>query len=125
MYIWLYIYGCLYGYIYMVILYDYIGIECGETKDYNPCVRGPPTTCADYLRNVSAPSTLNTECREGCICKPGYVLDDQECVKPEDCGCIYNDDYYQVSISFFLGFFFLSFTMKKYLKLFFFLIFNV
>ncbi|XP_060558687.1 uncharacterized protein LOC132718978 [Ruditapes philippinarum] len=70
-------------------------IECGETKDYNPCVRGPPRTCADYLRNVTAPSTLNTECREGCICKPGYVLDDQECVEPEDCGCIYNDDYYQ------------------------------
>lgn len=31
---------------------------------------------------------------DGCVCGEGYVLDNNKCVLPKDCGCWYNNSIY-------------------------------
>lgn len=42
-------------------------------------------------------STSAAECRSGCVCRPGYVLDSYEkkCVKPQDCACHHGGKSYK------------------------------
>jgi hypothetical protein len=57
---------------------------------------GCPATCTD----PTAPSKCTIEAREGCFCKPGFVLSDDKCIKQEECGCKdSNGDYFPVSIN--------------------------
>lgn len=32
---------------------------------------------------------------EGCVCDEGYLMSGDECVPANQCGCIYEDNYYQ------------------------------
>jgi hypothetical protein len=76
---------------------------------------GCPATCTD----PTAPSKCTIEAREGCFCKPGFVLSDDKCIKQEECGCKdSNGDYFPVSINqgefgSHLHFFFKSSIFKK------------
>ncbi|XP_053408175.1 uncharacterized protein LOC123560993 [Mercenaria mercenaria] len=74
---------------------DFCAIDCGLTMDYKECVRQPPLTCTNYLQQTTQATTEDTECREGCFCKPGYYLSGDECVLPGDCGCMKDDKYYK------------------------------
>lgn len=60
---------------------------CDPEKNmvYNECVHCPKT-CQNYL--ISSKCKMS-ECRSGCSCKDGYVLDTDTsvCVKVENCGC--------------------------------------
>ena len=38
----------------------------------------------------------DASCIEGCFCDPGYVLEGNECVPSESCGCVSNGFYHMV-----------------------------
>lgn len=67
--------------------------------DYHSCMMGPMETCYDHLTNSTPVASEIPACQEGCFCKEGFLADGDLCVLPEDCGCIYGEQYYQVSIN--------------------------
>ncbi|KAL5010908.1 hypothetical protein ScPMuIL_013213 [Solemya velum] len=64
--------------------------ECTESnEEYRRCgFRTNDRTCYEVL---TAPfPALDEQCTSGCFCKEGYVRNsNQECVLPEECGCVY------------------------------------
>ncbi|MEE6501524.1 hypothetical protein FKM82_004226 [Ascaphus truei] len=69
--------------------------SCGEppclaNSHYNACMTACPATCLDphAAENCSKP------CVEGCECDAGYVISGGTCVSASDCGCWYNNTYY-------------------------------
>lgn len=62
---------------------------CPPNSHYELCGPGCHATC----------SNLNSDCQktctEGCYCDSGFVLSGDNCVSFSECGCDYNDTYYQ------------------------------
>ncbi|CAJ0958922.1 unnamed protein product, partial [Ranitomeya imitator] len=56
------------------------------------CMTACPATCLD----PQAPEKCTSPCVEGCECKDGYILSGGACVSKSQCGCSYNDQYYNV-----------------------------
>ncbi|XP_022121224.2 hemocytin [Pieris rapae] len=57
-----------------------------NNMDFTTCLVGQPLTC----KNMHLPQSVTTEeCRPGCQCKKGYVLESttKKCVVPESCPC--------------------------------------
>uniref|UniRef100_A0A4W3JFQ8 VWFD domain-containing protein n=1 Tax=Callorhinchus milii TaxID=7868 RepID=A0A4W3JFQ8_CALMI len=67
-------------------------IQCPTNSHYNVCANACAATCTDRLasHNCSQP------CMASCECNEGFVLSGSTCVSVDDCGCFYNDKYYQV-----------------------------
>lgn len=65
-----------------------ISKKCSATRNemFTACEPAEPVTCKNMHANVSS-STAN--CRPGCQCKDGFVLDTmlKQCVLPEQCSC--------------------------------------
>lgn len=57
-----------------------------KNEEFSTCVPVEPKTCKNM--NNYAPK-LTIECRPGCVCKKGFVLDAElnKCVRPNDCSC--------------------------------------
>ncbi|KAG4071830.1 hypothetical protein HA402_005991 [Bradysia odoriphaga] len=57
-----------------------------KNEEFTTCEPSEPKTCKNMLSYF--PSTT-ADCRPGCVCKSGYVLDVvlKECVLPKDCSC--------------------------------------
>lgn len=57
-----------------------------KNEEFTTCEPAEPITCKNMLSYL--PSST-AECRPGCVCKKGYVLDavSKECVLPNDCSC--------------------------------------
>lgn len=52
-------------------------------------------------------SVFDYECYEkrtsGCVCDTGYVLQQGECVRIQDCKCLYRRNYYETGTSLKVG----------------------
>uniref|UniRef100_UPI00398EC30B zonadhesin, like n=1 Tax=Pristiophorus japonicus TaxID=55135 RepID=UPI00398EC30B len=75
------------------------GMKCPANSAYKPCMSACPPTCAD----LSAPLECASPCLEGCECARGFVLSGSECVPFNQCGCTFQNKYYQVHERFILG----------------------
>ncbi|XP_077146435.1 IgGFc-binding protein-like isoform X6 [Ranitomeya variabilis] len=64
--------------------------ECPSNSDYKECMTACPATCLD----PQAPEKCTSPCVEGCECKDGHILSGGDCVSKSQCGCLYNDQYY-------------------------------
>lgn len=64
---------------------------------YTECVSQCPRTCQNPLSTTGQCHTQNGECTTGCVCSNETVYDNfqDECVKPEQCTCHYNNIVYQ------------------------------
>ncbi|KAK3093267.1 hypothetical protein FSP39_013469 [Pinctada imbricata] len=67
-------------------------MKCGANQVYNYKATGCPATCVD----PNAPKTCSLPKAEGCECKRGYILSDDQCVKTSSCGCYHRGRYLPV-----------------------------
>ncbi|XP_057605487.1 zonadhesin [Hippopotamus amphibius kiboko] len=61
-------------------------LDCSAHSVYTTCVPSCPRSCQDpegQCKGSRVPST----CKEGCVCEPGYVLNERQCVPKSQCGC--------------------------------------
>ncbi|XP_030044013.1 zonadhesin [Microcaecilia unicolor] len=65
-------------------------IHCPPNSHYESCGLACPSTCRG-----PNPWTFDLPCVEGCQCNEGLVLSGGNCVPVDQCGCIYNNSYYQ------------------------------
>jgi len=65
---------------------------CDKGFEYKSCGPTNPATC---LTDAVALEMVDTGevCAEGCYCKDGMLQEGDKCVQPEDCGCLYNNEY--------------------------------
>ncbi|KAJ8031641.1 IgGFc-binding protein [Holothuria leucospilota] len=63
---------------------------CPKDMIYTQCGTGCPATCARRNQQI----TCNVEGIETCLCPEGKLLDGQQCVYPEECGCDTEDGTY-------------------------------
>ncbi|XP_066594945.1 hemocytin-like [Prorops nasuta] len=63
--------------------------QCLSSKNQQvtDCVPIEHKTCENMHTYEDSIKKSITECRSGCICKAGYVLENGECIKEEDCPC--------------------------------------
>ncbi|KAI3379510.1 hypothetical protein SNEBB_010041, partial [Seison nebaliae] len=64
-------------------------VTCPANSNYQPFVQGCPKTCADIQGKGC--TTQEAEIREDCVCKSGYVVFDNKCVRSSSCGCTFAD----------------------------------
>ena len=68
--------------------------HCPFGTQYNPCMSGCPERCDTQ----ASTDPCNEPCVEGCECVDDYpVLGGHQCVKRENCGCIAEGVYVEVS----------------------------
>ena len=63
--------------------------------EYLPTGAVNQSTCFDFL-NASYSTDTEPPFSEGCFCIEGFYFDGESCVEEDDCGCIYEDQYYKV-----------------------------
>ncbi|CAK6444538.1 unnamed protein product [Pipistrellus nathusii] len=61
-------------------------LECPSHSTYTSCVPSCSRSCWDMEGQCDETKVPST-CEEGCICLPGYVLSEQQCVPRTQCGC--------------------------------------
>ncbi|XP_058867118.1 IgGFc-binding protein-like [Acipenser ruthenus] len=64
-------------------------MPCPANTTYELCTAAFPLTC------VESPVPLGAPCMEDCRCVSGFVLSGARCVLSSECGCRYNNMYYQ------------------------------
>lgn len=67
-------------------------VKCPVYSHYDICATGCPASC----QSLVAPQGCQDQCEEGCSCDEGYILSGALCVPFSQCGCVYNERYYQV-----------------------------
>lgn len=70
----------------------FTAITCPNGFVYTECAPSCSRTCQN-LYNVQ-PDTCYNQCSPGCQCAQGTILDNDECVRPENCTCTYQDKRY-------------------------------
>lgn len=60
-----------------------------KVSDSRTCVKVTKKILNAYVDDPHSKS-------EGCFCRKGFVMQDDECIKEEDCGCTYNGTYYAI-----------------------------
>uniref|UniRef100_A0A8C4T5C3 IgGFc-binding protein-like n=1 Tax=Erpetoichthys calabaricus TaxID=27687 RepID=A0A8C4T5C3_ERPCA len=65
-------------------------LTCPQNSEYQNCAPGCPATCY----SMSSPAGCNAVCKEGCQCKDGFLLSNDQCVPLAECGCSYQQRYY-------------------------------
>uniref|UniRef100_A0A670JHY8 Fc fragment of IgG binding protein n=1 Tax=Podarcis muralis TaxID=64176 RepID=A0A670JHY8_PODMU len=78
---------------------NFCSLACSPNSRYELCGNGCPATC----RGLSAPEGCVTSCKEGCYCKPGFVLSGDQCVPVGSCGCEHQGNYYKKGEVFYPG----------------------
>ena len=74
----------------------FAGPNCDVGKEYKSCGTEENTrSCYNKTTDITGEDSI---CRPGCYCKSGLIMDGDNCIEPEQCGCLYNDFYYSVSI---------------------------
>ncbi|OWF48082.1 zonadhesin-like [Mizuhopecten yessoensis] len=58
-------------------------IKCGDNMEYTDSATGCQPTCGP-----PPPAEMCTLPYEGCVCKMGYLLSGDKCVKESECGCV-------------------------------------
>ncbi|XP_069802928.1 IgGFc-binding protein-like [Dendropsophus ebraccatus] len=69
---------------------------CPPNSHYELCGPGCHATCSNSA------SDCEKSCTEGCYCDSGFVLSGDTCVSFSECGCDYNDTYYQRGQTFYV-----------------------
>ncbi|KAK3094138.1 hypothetical protein FSP39_024610 [Pinctada imbricata] len=69
---------------------NFCPLPCGRYQEYDHAASGCPATCT----NPHAPKTCKLPRTEACVCKRGYILSDDKCIKKTRCGCSRNGTYY-------------------------------
>lgn len=59
---------------------------CKNNSVYEKCVANCPLTC-ENMNNP--PACSSTNCKDGCECIPGFVLDGDKCVNTSMCPCFH------------------------------------
>lgn len=72
-------------------LVSLLDAQCPSNSQYELCTSGCFRSCA----TDSSLSNCGVPCMEGCVCDEGYLMSGDECVPANQCGCIYEDKYYQ------------------------------
>ncbi|XP_035317208.1 LOW QUALITY PROTEIN: zonadhesin isoform X1, partial [Cricetulus griseus] len=63
-------------------------LECPAHSHYTNCLPSCPPSCLDPdSRCEGSGHKVPATCKEGCICQPGYVLNNDKCVLKTHCGC--------------------------------------
>ncbi|KAM7331791.1 hypothetical protein ACRRTK_008499 [Alexandromys fortis] len=63
-------------------------LECPPHSHYTNCLPSCPPSCLDpNSRCEGSGHKVPFTCKEGCICQPGYVLNNDKCVLKTHCGC--------------------------------------
>nr|XP_048289896.1 zonadhesin isoform X4 [Myodes glareolus] len=63
-------------------------LECPAHSHYTNCLPSCPPSCLDpNSRCEGSGHKVPFTCKEGCICQPGYVLNNDKCVLKTHCGC--------------------------------------
>ncbi|KAH0505777.1 Zonadhesin [Microtus ochrogaster] len=63
-------------------------LECPPHSHYTNCLPSCPPSCLDpNSRCKGSGHKVPFTCKEGCICQPGYVLNNDKCVLKTHCGC--------------------------------------
>nr|DBA15730.1 TPA: hypothetical protein GDO54_003201 [Pyxicephalus adspersus] len=70
---------------------SFCSMSCPTNTHYELCGNGCPVTCYDF----SSPTGCDVACMEACYCNDGFILSGHKCVPIGDCGCVYQDKYYQ------------------------------
>lgn len=70
-------------------------LECDSNSHYEPCADPCQETC------TGKPPFCHGHCSEGCVCDPGYVLNNGKCVLKTTCNpvCTFNGQTYEVQWS--------------------------
>ena len=77
-------------------VFFFAGPNCDVGKEYKSCGTEENTrSCYNKTTDITETDSI---CRPGCYCKSGLIMDGDNCIEPERCGCLYNDFYYSVSI---------------------------
>uniref|UniRef100_A0A8C5QIV1 Zonadhesin n=1 Tax=Leptobrachium leishanense TaxID=445787 RepID=A0A8C5QIV1_9ANUR len=74
-------------------------LRCPANSHYKLCSTACPPTCLD----LSAPINCSKPCMEDCECNEGFVLGGSSCVPISNCGCLYNNLYYERGSTFWRG----------------------
>ncbi|XP_018429293.1 PREDICTED: IgGFc-binding protein-like [Nanorana parkeri] len=69
----------------------FCSLSCPVNTHYELCGNACPVTCY----GLSSPTGCDSPCKEGCYCNNGFILSGRKCVPIRDCGCVYQDKYYQ------------------------------
>ncbi|XP_059194717.1 IgGFc-binding protein-like isoform X2 [Centropristis striata] len=69
-------------------------LSCPPHSEYNLC-SSHSSDCVEYI------SLQAVKCKEGCFCTPGFFHSGGKCVPNSECGCIYNDVYYEIQETFY------------------------
>ncbi|KAK3092700.1 hypothetical protein FSP39_006142 [Pinctada imbricata] len=72
---------------------NFCPLPCGKYQEYDHAASGCPATCI----NPDAPKTCRLPKTEACVCKRGYILSDDKCIKEIHCGCSRNGTYYPLN----------------------------
>ncbi|XP_062841259.1 IgGFc-binding protein-like [Trichomycterus rosablanca] len=68
--------------------------SCKANSHYDVCAAGCPQTCSGLTEPAAC---QRAPCIEGCVCDAGFVLSNGECVSIEQCGCLYEGQYYHLN----------------------------
>ena len=74
-----------------------LAVECGANSTFSYCGPACPTTCYSVRNTGGDLQCSDASCVEGCFCDAGFVLEGNECVSEESCGCVSNGFYHLVS----------------------------
>ncbi|NIG61135.1 IgGFc-binding protein [Pontoporia blainvillei] len=65
-------------------------LSCPPHSHYEVCSYGCPLSCGD----LPVPGGCGFDCKEGCVCDEGFVLNGESCVPLPSCGCVYQGTYH-------------------------------
>ncbi|XP_026935335.1 LOW QUALITY PROTEIN: IgGFc-binding protein [Sagmatias obliquidens] len=65
-------------------------LSCPPHSHYEACSYGCPLSCGD----LPVPGGCGFDCKEGCVCDEGFVLNGESCVPLPSCGCVYEGTYH-------------------------------
>lgn len=71
------------------------GMSCPANAEYSVHSKKCQPSCV-------VPNPQCTDQIEGCVCRKGYILSGNKCVRKSECGCFHNGLYMEVSINQFI-----------------------
>lgn len=80
--------GPLYSLHLTSFSFNPVALQCPAHSRFSDCLPPCPPSCSDpdsHCEGISPKA--HSDCKEGCMCQPGYVLHNDKCVLKIECGC--------------------------------------